>query len=255
MEEIYPIAKGKPPEYWSYAADCQLSQNKKVYQGFFDLLFPQSCVFCNGRCAAERHCCPDCWLELPWNVTRCRICALPMTVENRICGRCLQQPPAFDNTWAPLRYAFPVAHLVKALKFRAQLHAARSLAALISGNGRPDVDALIAVPLHPRRMRERGYNQAGQIAEQLGRAWQLPVLHQQLQRRTETTPQVGLKLKARQKNVRDAFIVRGSLPRSVGLVDDVMTTGATVNECSRTLRQAGVCAVSVIAAARADAVR
>lgn len=177
-----------------------------------------------------------------------------MALEDRICGGCLKRPPAFGRTWAPLRYAFPLAHLIRDLKFHARLPAAKTLARLIAGTRPPDVDALIAVPLHPTRLRGRGYNQAEQLALQVGKRWGLPVRAGILKRVSPTAPQVGMKLDARRSNVRDAFQCKGPPPLRVGLVDDVMTTGSTVNECARVLIRAGAESVIVIAAARAEAV-
>jgi ComF family protein len=174
------------------------------------------------------------------------------------CGHCLKKPPLLDRVHAAFRYGFPVDRLLPRFKFHHDLAAGRELAeamykslasALAQDVERPD--ALIAVPLHPRRLRERGYNQALELARPLAKTFAIPLLHDGLRRIRDIAPQSGLGALARRRNPRGAFAVgRDALPSHVALIDDVMTTGATLHECTRVLRTAGVHRVDAWVAAR-----
>jgi ComF family protein len=174
------------------------------------------------------------------------------------CGRCLRKPPPIDRVHAAFRYGFPVDRLLPRFKFHHDLAAGRELAeamrAMLAGDladaaARPG--ALIPVPLHPARLRERGYNQALEVARPLAKAFSIPLQHEALQRIRHIPPQSGLGALARRRNPRGAFAVSiESLPAHVALVDDVMTTGATLHECARVLKRAGVQRVDAWVAAR-----
>ena len=118
-------------------------------------------------------------------------------------------------------------------------------------------DLLLSVPLHRRRLRQRGYNQALELARPLAQALHVPLRHDRLQRRRHTGAQTELDAVSRRRNVRGAFAVREgvALPAHVAILDDVMTTGATLAECARVLRRAGVARVDVWALARAPSPR
>ena len=173
------------------------------------------------------------------------------------CGRCLQKPPPLDRVHAAFRYGFPVDRLEQRFKFHHDLAAGRELSdamrpmlvdALAKGE-RPQ--AIIAVPLHPKRLRRRGYNQSLELARPLSKAFAIPLLHDILHRIRDIAPQSGLGAQARLRNPRGAFAVGGgALPPHIALVDDVMTTGATLYECARTLKRAGVQRVDAWVAAR-----
>jgi len=156
-----------------------------------------------------------------------------------------------------LRYAYPVNHLIQRLKFAQQLEIARTLAGLlaeaIDERGRPE--CLVPVPMHRARLRARGFNQATEIARRLGAHTGIPVEHDICVRVAPTVPQSTLPARARRRNVRGVFEVR-RLPlgvHHVAIVDDVVTTGATVREMAGVLRKAGVGKVEVWACARTDA--
>jgi len=157
----------------------------------------------------------------------------------------------------PLRYEFPADRLVQAFKFKRQLAAGRILSHLmceqVIGRGIPHPDALIPVPLHSFRMIKRGFNQAYELGNYLGRILDIPLLGSSLRRNRNTKAQSGLSRKQRRKNVRGAFYWRGrTLPgKHIALVDDVMTTGTTMAECTRVLKKAGARRVDVWLAARA----
>lgn len=170
------------------------------------------------------------------------------------CGRCQRQPPPWHGVWAPFRYAWPLDRLEARFKFAGDLAAGRALAEAwldCAAPARPQ--ALLPVPLHRRRLRARGYNQARELARTLASGLDIPCAERLLLRTRATRAQTDLGARERRRNVRGAFAVRpgARLPTHVALVDDVCTTGATLAECARTLRRGGVERVDVWVLARA----
>lgn len=224
------------------------------------LLLPLRCLVCGARGADGRDLCRACAAELPWNRAACARCALPLPDPAPVCGACLRAPPPQDGTLAPWRYAAPIDRLLPRLKFHGGLAEGRLLAALLlDALPRPpaDVDALLPLPLHRARLGRRGYNQALELARPLARAWRLPLWPTALQRVRATAAQTELGAAERRRNVRGAFAADAArvAGRRLLLLDDVVTTGATVAEAAATLRAAGATAVHVLALARADAPR
>lgn len=218
-------------------------------------LLPAHCLLCGGGADSERDLCAACAREMPWNHPCCGRCALPLATSAAQCGHCLQHPRPWDRAWVPLRYGWPLNRLVTRFKFSANLACGRVLADLWRQAGPPPLrpDCIVPVPLHAGRLRQRGYNQALELARPLARAWAIELDSGLLRRRRATPPQSELDAVTRRRNVRGAFALtaKGALPRHVALLDDVMTTGATLAECSRVLRRAGVRRVDVWALARA----
>ncbi|HWP95178.1 MAG TPA: ComF family protein [Gammaproteobacteria bacterium] len=218
------------------------------------LLYPPHCLVC-GATADERALCAACAAELPWNETACARCARPLPVAAALCGPCLRRPPSFDAAWAALRYDFPLDRLLAALKFHGRLAHARILGGWLAERlalrraVRPD--ALVPVPLHPARLRERGYNQALELARSVARRLDLVLAPDLCRRVRATDEQARLPAVARRRNVRGAFAVTAPPPRHVALLDDVMTTGSTVEELARVLRRAGAARIEVWCVARA----
>jgi ComF family protein len=206
------------------------------------LLSPR-CLLCGEPGMAGRDLCASCAATLPWNHDACPRCAIPLPVAGT-CGACLQKPPAVRETHAALVYGFPLDRLVPRFKFHNDLAAGRLLSELMVEGfaGLPRPDALVPVPLHRDRLRQRGYDQALELARPLARALQIPLLVDALARSRATAPQSELDAGARQRNLRRAFEVRAgvALPEHVVLVDDVMTTGATLEAAAKTLLRAGV---------------
>ena len=170
----------------------------------------------------------------------CPRCALPAP-GGALCGRCLAEPPDYDATIAALAYEFPADALVHALKFRGELSLAPLLAALLKERiSTPRPDVLIPVPLSAARLRERGYNQALEIARHLPGRLDFSACV----RARDAAPQMDLPWTERQRNVRGAFACTRSLAGAcIAVVDDVMTTGATLEEMARTLKRAGAARV------------
>ncbi|MFC4819988.1 ComF family protein [Dokdonella ginsengisoli] len=221
------------------------------------LVLPPRCLLCAAPGADGRDLCAGCAGDLAPNPVCCPRCALPLAVPAPACGQCLKREPPFAAAWAPFRYEHPLDLLEARFKFHADLAAGRVLSSLMIERVAIDAPALpallIPVPLHTARLRERGYNQALELARPLARAFAIPLRADLLLRTRATPPQTGLDAKTRRRNLRGAFAVAvgATLPGHVALVDDVMTTGATLRECARALRAAGVARVDVWALARA----
>lgn len=235
---------------------------RAYYQGmkaWLDMLLPRTCLMC-GAYAGERNLCPGCQADLPRLSATCSLCALTLPANDQaICGACSKDPPPWSYAAAACDYHFPVDQLVRRFKFNRSLSCGEILMDELvtrfnrSSNHQPAVIA--PVPLHRLRQFTRGYNQADLIARRLGRESGIRVISDLLHRKRRTRAQTGLDARARRRNTRDAFRLkpryRKNCPASVALVDDVMTTGATLEACSRVLLLAGVEEVSVWVAARA----
>lgn len=210
---------------------------------------PGNCLLCDGP-APRLSLCTGCLDDLPWNTARCQCCALPLAVDQSHCAACLQRSPLQTLALAPLRYEFPLDHLIAGLKYHRQLAHAPLLGELLKQQiqqaGCPAPDLLLPVPLHKKRLAERGYNQALEIARPLARHFSLELETRLLQRPLATRPQMELDAKARAGNPRGAFALDeirlqqlGKI-QSVAVIDDVMTTGATLAEITRLLAEAGI---------------
>ncbi len=218
-------------------------------------LWPPSCLLCGEAATGGRDLCRGCVVSLPWNRSACLRCALPLPTPAPACGDCLQYPPPLDQTHAALVYGFPVDKLQPRLKFHADLACGRLLSQLMieAFTGLPRPQALIPLPLHRARLRSRGYDQALELARPLSRAFGIPLIDGILMRQRATAPQSLLDAAARKRNLRGAFVVKKALATSldhVVLIDDVMTTGATLHAAAKALRRAGVKRVDAWVCAR-----
>lgn len=206
------------------------------------LLAPR-CLVCTEAGADGLDLCAACRAELPWNRDACPACALPLP-PGADCPRCLAAAPPFTRAHAAFRYEFPVDRLLPRLKFHGDLAAGALLATLLHWSLDPAQwpQALVPVPLHRSRLRQRGYDQALELAKALARDTGLPLLASRLRRCRRTRAQTELGAAARRRNVLAAFELRPGppLPAHVALVDDVLTTGATAGECAHVLLDAGV---------------
>ncbi|MBP9153589.1 MAG: ComF family protein [Xanthomonadales bacterium] len=227
-------------------------------------LLPPRCLLCGAAGAMRRELCAPCTAGLPWNHHHCARCALPLAVSADHCGRCQQQLPAFDRLIAPFRYDYPLDGLIQRFKFNHDLAAGVLLADLMTDTLAARLtdpaaypNLLVPVPLHTKRLRERGFNQSLELAKRIAPGFALGIDADALVRDRATEAQSGLAAAARRNNVRDAFRADPTrvANRHIALVDDVATTAATVNECARALRQAGANQISVWVVARAPAQR
>ncbi|NKF22201.1 ComF family protein [Solimonas marina] len=224
-----------------------------IFSSLTELLAPSSCTFCAARTDGTELC-ASCRDALPWNTVACPRCALPQAHDG-LCAHCAQHPPPFAAAWAPFRLAPPVRQQIHALKYQATFRHAQLLGRLFVDRLRtreaPVPDVVIPVPLHPTRLWRRGYNQSVELARALRRDG-LRVEPRWAQRLRRTADQIGTDAVARRRQVAKAFAVD---PRVAGLrvalLDDVMTTGATLAELARTCRRAGAAEVEAWAIARA----
>jgi ComF family protein len=211
---------------------------------FATLAFGGTCYLCRGAAAGVL--CAECDAELPrLEAAACPRCALP-SPGGALCGRCLAHPPAYDATIAALAYEFPADVLVQGLKFRGELALApllgQMLAARLPRGTR--VDCILPVPLARARLRERGFNQALEIARPLAAATGCKLVPHLAERSRDTPPQLDLPLEERARNVRGAFRCTQVPERAeIALVDDVMTTGATLEALAAALKRAGAARV------------
>jgi ComF family protein len=213
---------------------------------------PPRCAACS--LAAGDPLCVACEADFfPASRARCARCALPLaSPEAEICGRCLADPPHFDATTALADYVPPVDGMVTALKFSARLDLAIVFGRLLARRSPAAGGAIVAaVPLAFERIAERGFNQSQQIARAFCEARCMPLATDLLRRIRHTLPQQSLKFDERHRNVRGAFEVTGDVrSKTLLIVDDVMTTGSTLNEIARILRQAGAARVHNLVVAR-----
>ena len=213
---------------------------KKLSSLLFAGIFGGACFLCRGE--ARRLICEACDADLPrLPAPRCPRCALA-SPGGAVCGRCLAREPHYDATAAALSYDFPADALIHALKFRGELSLAPFLGELLKQEIIPGerIDCIVPVPLSARRLRERGYNQAVELARPLARAARAPLELGLCERTRDAPPQTELPWAERGRNVRGAFrCTRSLVGASVAVVDDVMTTGATLNEIASTLKAAG----------------
>lgn len=202
--------------------------------------FPQDCILCAAPGGSEPLC-SGCRSELPWLGESCPRCAMP-SPGAQVCGTCLRDAPAFDRTVALWRYAPNADRLVHAFKYRGRLALALFLASELALriDALPAVDVIVPMPLARERLAERGFNQAHEVAKRLGRLTRIPVAARAVRRTRETADQTGLDPEARARNVRGAFSCDIALDgRRIAVVDDVMTTGASLGELARLLKRAG----------------
>lgn len=218
-----------------------------------DVVFPPRCAGCGARGYLL---CPVCAATIPYILPpACPMCGRH-TARPGICPVCRAYPNALDGTVAATAFEKPVRECIHALKYEGQRPYARFLAGLArpAFATLPPPDAIVPVPLFPQRERGRGFNQSALIARHLADDG-LPVMTRWLTRTRDTPPQVGQDREARHANVADAFVcpdaeaVRG---RHILLLDDVATTGATLDACARTLRAAGAASVHALVVAKAE---
>lgn len=221
-------------------------------------VFPVLCVFC-GVHHTGGPVCKQCSAALPWIGIICEHCgqSLPATQpEGVVCAACQAKPPAFAKARAPCTYNFPLDTALKALKFKRQLCYVPALAGMLLPlleRDFSDCDALVPVPLHRTRHALRGFNQATELCQPLRRATGLPMLRQ-VYRHRATRSQAGLTATERNRNVRNAFAVKGNvLCRYPLIIDDVITTGATCAQLANALLNAGAEKVGVLTVARVQA--
>jgi ComF family protein len=215
------------------------------------ILPAQPCLLC-GAMSHDGVWCASCDADLPYlHGAHCPTCALP-SPGGATCGRCLRKRPLFDRTVAACAYAFPLNQLIQSLKFHEQLQLAQGLAERLAARVQVLPDCVVPMPLHPARLRARGYNQSQELARHIARRLNIPLLPHACLRIRDTPPQSALKWKERTKNMRKAFqCTQDFTEQHVAIVDDVMTSGASINELALALRRNGAREISAWVVARA----
>ena len=235
------------------------------FRSALDFFFPPLCHVCRQfiETAGPLHICNSCLEQFSFfdRQPLCTVCGIPFDGAggDHICGKCLIHRPCFDAARAACLYDGPGMEMIHAFKYSQKSHlrkplallAVRELSGFVEGI-RPDL--IVPVPLHGKRLRQRGFNQAVLLGELLSREWGVAMERRGLQRSRWTEPQINLTAEQRRENVKGAFAVR--IPQAINgrrilLVDDVLTTGSTVDECARVLKRGGAAGVYVVTVARA----
>ena len=232
-------------------------------------LLPRHCLFCLEKTQNSTNLCTSCLKTLTLNSNCCQRCASPMeytpTQHKLLCGNCLSHQYFYDKVYSPYTYAYDIRYIITKLKYHKKIHLAKILAELFTQQAPfsaaqdneesqlyPLPQLIIPMPMHTKRLRERGYNQALEISRFLASYYQLPLDYKYFVRTRYTQLQAGLAASERQKNVANAFTVKKPLNYNhIALVDDVMTTGSTVNEAAKILKKNGIKQVDVWTIARA----
>lgn len=230
--------------------------NYKHLVTFASALCPKPiCLVCGQYVTHFQRICKACTAHLPWTREMCILCAEPLSASQHECGKCQKNPPPYDRLWIALDYAFPIDELIMSAKFSHQISHLSLLAELFiqywQAQSPTLPEVLIPVPLHAKRLRERGYNQALELARIISAKHHIPIDFTSIKRLKPTLAQASLPAQSRFNNVRRAFAITKPLPYSrVALIDDVFTTGNTVRVLSKMLRQAGVAHIEVYCMAR-----
>jgi ComF family protein len=218
-------------------------------------LYPSTCFICDKLGQSSLDLCHACQQELFSDEHACITCGIQLATDNSICGRCLKTTPHFDTVRTLYRYEGISQFLIQSLKFQKKHSAAKIMGTLMAAEFKhleAKPDALIAVPLHTQRLKERGFNQSEQIAQHIHKALDIPLLPHALKRNINTASQASLSADERRKNIKGAFDYQIQTKfQRVAIIDDVVTTGSTANEIAKTLKKSGIKQVDIWAFARA----
>ena len=217
-----------------------------------EILDPQLCLDCGITLPSGSGFCRSCQADFQHVSNPCHLCGLSNVSSGTICPACLHRSPRWDHMLAPLVYAGSTRQLLQRLKYQQQNEVAAALADLLASSfSQRSVQALVPVPMHYSRLIERGFNHADEIAIQLARRLRIPVDRHLLLRRRATLPQSGLTPTQRYRNLQAAFSCTAQPAyRSVAIVDDIITSGSTMQVISQCLRRAGVDHIEVWSLAR-----
>jgi ComF family protein len=226
-------------------------------------LFTTQCLLCHATVKTGKNLCTFCIDELPWNHIACQQCGISLesimmqAEKSMLCGQCLANPPPFAKTYAAFTYQIPITQLIAQLKFNQNLTCGSVLSELLLKFLRSKYqqydwpEAIIPVPLHPKRLAERGYNQAIELANPLEKSLNIPVYFDLCARIKQTLTQTAASAKERRANLKNAFtVVKPHHLTHVAIVDDVLTTGSTVTALAKALKNSGVKRIDVWAIAK-----
>jgi len=236
---------------------------KDFLHAVIDFFFPPQCLLCRSFIGSYRegHFCKKCLEDFAFTgsplCVKCGIMFISREGEDHLCSRCIRSERFFDRARSVGSYEGLLRKTIHRFKYRGRSMFAAPLGRLMADYGTcllegQRYDLLVPVPLHVRRLRERGYNQAGLLARVIGKKWAVPVDSTALRKQRWTMPQTELTEDERRKNIRGAFLWAGAslAGESVLLVDDVYTTGSTAGECARVLKRAGAARVDIFTVAR-----
>ena len=235
---------------------------RNLFTATADFFFPPRCLLCRKFLIAphETYFCRPCSEALPLiSGPLCPCCGMPFVSQegaDHLCSRCIGKAPAFDTARAVGIYAGALKQAIHLFKYNSRSLLAAPLGTVLAQQGRGllehEHDVIMPVPLHARRIRQRGFNQSLVLARQVGKLWDVAVAAEGLERTRWTDPQTMLHERQRLRNVRDAFSCRATAveKKSILLVDDVYTSGSTVNECAKVLKRNGARRVDVLTLAR-----
>ena len=222
---------------------------------FKHIIFKSSCLLCASPQANNHGLCSPCLNELPWHPTSsCPQCGL--SSSGQLCGSCISAPPDFDATQSVFLYQYPIDKMMQRYKYGNMLNISHTFGQLLADKSSFEaIDLIIPMPMHPARLKERGFNQALEIAKVLTKNCKDKLDYKSVERQTLTPPQASLPLKERVKNIKGAFKVNAEITekftgKRIAIVDDVMTTGASLNELAKTLKKAGASHVTCWVIAR-----
>jgi ComF family protein len=216
----------------------------KFLQKIYRMIFPHCCILCKAHCKQHLDLCWQCQQDLPYVHHACSYCAKELPNNVNVCGACLRKPPPFNYTFALCYYDFPITKIITDLKFNHKLAHARVLGEIMAARllqlRTTWPECLIPVPLSTKRLRERGFNQAVELARPIAARLHVPINFTSCRRVRHTEAQAMIPARQRYKNVRNAFVVNSNFKaKHVAIIDDVVTTGSTVAELSHVIRQAG----------------
>lgn len=216
--------------------------------------FPYTCVLCQSHTNMNKDLCNTCSSKLPWINYYCQKCGIELPEIQSHCGMCLKQSPVYDRTVTLFRYELPISQFIIQLKFNQKLIYAKLFGQLLAAQIHKQgilPECILPVPLHPKRLRERGYNQSLELARTISKELSIPMDVNTCQRVRHTQSHSLISAKKRQINIKGAFELSKNLPfQHVALLDDVVTTGATINELSQLLRSNNVQKIDVWCVAR-----
>ena len=232
------------------AMDC-LSKLAHQITRLYSNLLPIPCLLCGVHCKTQPLC-ADCIEDFPKLGDCCPRCATPLPTAS-VCGRCLSHPPEQTNSVSVFAYQSPIDRLIADFKYHDKLYLTDIFADAMVDRLKqtPLPELLIPIPLHHRRLKERGYNQSLELAKSLSKKLAIPIGNTILIRSRDTAPQASLPYEQRKRNMRRAFKLNpSSLPKHIALIDDVLTTGHTANSAAKLLRHEGVSTIELWTIAR-----
>ena len=224
-----------------------------MFNNFLNILFPEKCPVCGNQSDSHRIApiCSQCWQSIiPYEGPGCRKCGKPLVSDTSItCAECITDEPAFESAASFGLYEGALKKAINLLKYYGLKRLSKPLSGLLLQTGIPPADTVIPVPLHWKRLSRREFNQSALIANTVAKEAGITLALDALIKTRDTEPQVGLSYKGRIKNIARAFEVKNKdtiQGKNILLIDDVFTTGATVRECSKTLKKAGAGRVHVL---------